>query len=120
MQRTGRCLSYGQIAYLALGEVMKEHFGVLDSDPPESILVRLEGREILGLALGLDVAGDGHPLAVRDRFQDAWSGLLAELSAERPVALLVKDLHWAEEPLLDLLEQVLQTVRGPLLLIATA
>jgi class 3 adenylate cyclase/tetratricopeptide (TPR) repeat protein len=120
LQRTGRCLSYGQIAYWALGEILKEHFGVLDSDPPETLLERLRGREILGLALGLDVAGDAHPLAVRDRFQDAWSALLDELAAERPVALLVEDLHWAEEPLLDLLEQVLETVRGPLLVIATA
>ena len=119
LQRTGRCLSYGQVAYWALGEVLKEHFGVLDSDPPEFIVARLAGREILGLALGLDVAGDAHPLAVRDRFQDAWSALLAEFAAERPVALLVEDLHWAEDPLLDLLEQMLETVRGPLLVIGT-
>ncbi|HEY7003130.1 MAG TPA: adenylate/guanylate cyclase domain-containing protein [Gaiellaceae bacterium] len=119
LQRTGRCLSYGQIAYWALGEILKEHLGVLDSDPPEAFLEQLGGREILGLALGLDVAGDAHPLAVRDRFQDAWSSLLDELVCQRPVALLVEDLHWAEEPLLDLLEQVLETVRGPLLVIAT-
>src|SRR5262249_26379311 len=30
LQRTGRCLSYGQIAYWALGEILKEHFEVLD------------------------------------------------------------------------------------------
>ena len=119
LQRTGRCLSYGQIAYWALGEILKEHFEVLDSDPPESILARLQGREILGLALGLDVVGDAHPLTVRDRFQDGWSDLLGELAAERPVALLVEDLHWAEEPLLDLLEQLRETVHGPLLLIGT-
>jgi predicted ATPase len=120
LQRTGRCLSYGQIAYWALGEVLKEQFDVLDSDSTESILRRLQGREILGLTLGLDVAGAAHPLVVRDRFQDAWVSLLEELAAERPVVLLVEDLHWAEEPLLDLLEQLLETVRGPLLLIVTA
>src|SRR5207245_8116554 len=92
---------------------------LLDSDPPEVAVERLRGREILGLALGLDVAGGLHPLVARDRFQDAWAALLEELATERPVALLVEDLHWAEEPLLDVLEQLLETVRGPVLLIAT-
>jgi class 3 adenylate cyclase len=119
LQRTGRCLSYGQIAYWALGEILKEHFGLLETDAPETVLARLRGREILGLALGLDVAGDLHPLVARDRFQDAWATLLEELAADRPVAILVEDVHWAEEPLLELLEQLLETVRGPLLVIAT-
>ena len=36
--RTGRCLSYGQgITYWPLGEVLKEHFGILESDPPEIV-----------------------------------------------------------------------------------
>jgi class 3 adenylate cyclase/tetratricopeptide (TPR) repeat protein len=120
LQRTGRCLPYGQIAYWALGEVLKEQLDIREGDSRASVLERLEGREILGLALGLDVAGDLHPLIARDRFQDAWVALLEELTAERPAALLVEDLHWAEEPLLDLLEHVLERVRGPLLLLATA
>ena len=99
--------------------MLKEHFGVLDSDPPESIVARLAGREILGLALGLDVGGDAHPLAVRDRFQTPGSALLAEFAAERPVALLVEDLHWAEDPLPRPARAGARTVRGPLLVIGT-
>ena len=34
--------------------------------------------------------------------------------------VLVEDLHWAEDPLLDLLERVCREVRGPLLVIGTA
>ena len=75
---------------------------------------------MLGLALGLDVARDLHPLIARDRFQDAWVELLSELTAERPAAVLIEDLHWAEEPLLELLEHLLERVRGPLLVLATA
>ena len=81
---------------------------------------RLGDREILGLALGLDLTGDAHPLAVRDRFQEAWVEFLSELTAEAPTVLLVEDLHWAEDPLLDLLERVCRDVRGPLLVIGTA
>ena len=81
---------------------------------------RLGDRAILGLALGLDVAGDAHPLAVRELFQEAWVDLLSELTAETPTVVLVEDLHWAEDPLLDLLERVSRDVRGPLLVIGTA
>lgn len=57
LRRTGRCLAYGDgITYWPLGEVLKEHLGILDSDAPEEVRGRLADREILGLALGLDVA----------------------------------------------------------------
>jgi class 3 adenylate cyclase len=121
LRRTGRCLPYGQgITYWALGEVLKEHFDLLESDSPETLLRRLGGREILALTLGLDVAGDLHPLVARDRLHGAWVELVSELAAERPTVVLVEDLHWAEDELLDLLELMLRAADGPLLLLATA
>ena len=120
LQRTGRCLAYGNVTYWALGEILREQLGILESDSPEAARAQLGGREILGLALGLDVAGDLHPLEARDRLHEAWVELLTELAAERPVVVLVEDLHWAEEPLLDLLERASRDVRGPLLVIGTA
>jgi len=121
LRRTGRCLSYGTgTAYWALGEVLKEHLSLLESDSPEVALERLGPREILGLTLGLDVARDLHPLVVRDRFQDAWAEFLTDVVADRPMVVLVEDIHWAEAQLLDLLEYVLGSVHGPLLVIATA
>jgi class 3 adenylate cyclase len=120
-RRTGRCLSYGTgTAYWALAEWLREHLGLLESDAPEVALDRLGGREILGLTLGLDVAGDLHPLAVRDRFQDAWAEFLTEVVADQPAVMLIEDIHWAEPQLLDLLEYVLGNARGPLLVITTA
>src|SRR5207247_5639279 len=80
----------------------------------------LGDREVLRLALALDVAGNLHPLTARDRFQDAWVSLFEELTATRPAAVLVEDLHWAEDPLLDLLEHLLECAQGPLLVLATA
>ncbi len=121
IRRTGRCLSYGQgITYWPLGEVLKEHLGLLDSDSQELVRRRLGDREILGLTLGLDVAGDLHPLAARDRLHDSCVEFLEELARERPLVMLVEDLHWAEQELFDLLDRVARDVRGPLLLIATA
>ena len=80
--RSGRCLSYGHgTTYWPLGEVLKEHFGILDSDPPEVAAERVAGREGLGFTLGLAPPKDMHPLTVRDRLQTSWVGFLQELTA---------------------------------------
>ncbi len=121
LRRTGRCLPYGQgITFWPLAEALKEHFGILEGDAPETALEKLGERRFLGLTLGLDVAEGLHPLLVRDRFQDAWTELLADVTARRPLVVLVEDLHWAEDQLLDLLERLVEDVPGPLLLLVTA
>jgi DNA-binding SARP family transcriptional activator len=118
--RTGRCLSYGRgVTYWPLGEILKEHLGLLESDPEESVRERLGGRDILALTLGLESSLDLHPLVARERLHDAWVELFEEFVAERPAVVLIEDLHWAEEALLDLLERLLREVRGPLLLVTT-
>jgi class 3 adenylate cyclase len=121
VRRTGRCLSYGEgITYWPVGEVLKEHLGVRDGDPPERARALLAGREILGLALGLDVEPALHPLEARERLHAAVVRFVDELGAERPAAVLVEDVHSAEDDLLDLLERVLREARAPLLLLTTA
>ncbi len=121
LRRTGRCLSYGEgVTYWPLAEVLREHLGISESDAPAPVLAALGSREILGLTLGLDVTHGLHPLAARDRFQDAWIEFLTEIAAERPLVMLIEDIHWGEELLLDLLERIVTDTRGPLLLLATA
>jgi class 3 adenylate cyclase len=121
LRRTGRCLSYGHaITYWALGEILKEHLGILESDPPESVWNKLRPREILGLALGLEAQTELHPLAARAKLHDAWLEFLQDLVADRPVVVLLEDLHWAEDPLLELLERTGREVQGPLLIVGTA
>src|SRR5215475_6495945 len=119
--RSGRCLSYGHgITYWPLGEVLKEHFGILESDPPEVAAGQVAGREGLSFTLGLAPPPDMHPLTVRDRLRMSWVGFLQELTAERPAALLVEDLHWAGDELCDLLQMLAGRVAGPVLLVVTA
>jgi class 3 adenylate cyclase len=121
LRRMGRCLSYGRgITYWALGEVLKEHLGIRESDPPETVRRRLGKREILGLTLGLDAPAELHPLAARDSLHDAWVDFFGGLVRERPVVVLIEDLNWAEDDLLELLERLVRDVHGPLLLIGTA
>ncbi|MGP7999572.1 MAG: ATP-binding protein [Streptosporangiaceae bacterium] len=119
--RSGRCLSYGHgITYWPLGEVLKEHFGILESDPPDVVAGRVAGREGLGFTLGLAPPEGMHPLTVRDRLQTSWVGFLQELTSERPTAVLVEDLHWAGDELCDLLHMLTEQVAGPVLLVVTA
>ena len=72
--RSGRCLSYGHgITYWPLGEVLKEHFGILESDPPEEApCPAVAGREGLGFTLGLVPPEGMYPLTVRDRLRTSW------------------------------------------------
>ncbi|MBM2822732.1 MAG: zinc-ribbon protein, partial [Thermoleophilia bacterium] len=121
VRRTGRCLPYGDgITYWPLGELLKEHLGLRDSDRPDEALRKLEGREILGLALGLDVAGELHPLDARERLHEAVVAFVDELASERPAVVLVEDVHWAEDDLLDLLERIVADARAPVVMLATA
>jgi class 3 adenylate cyclase len=119
--RTGRCLAYGAgITYWPLGEMVREHFGLREGAPTEEVAARLEGREILGLALGLDVAPELHPLDARERLHAAAVGFVEELASGSPLVLVVEDIHWAEPDLLDLLERLVTDVRAPVMLVATA
>jgi class 3 adenylate cyclase/tetratricopeptide (TPR) repeat protein len=120
-QRRGRCLSYGRgLTYRAMADILRVELGVLDSDPTAEILGRLGDRAILGLALGLDVAGDLHPLVVRERFAQAWINVVDEHARRAPVVLVIEDLHWAEEPLIEVLRALSQRVTGALLIVTTA
>jgi hypothetical protein len=121
LRRTGRALSYGQATtYWPLGEVLREHLGLSENDTPERILERLRERPILALTLGLDTAGDLHPLAARDRLHRAWVDFCEDLVREKPAVLFIEDVHWAEPPLLDLIELLAADVQGPLLVLTTA
>jgi hypothetical protein len=100
--------------------VLKEQFAISESAPPAKVIEAIQPHEILGLTLGLDVVPGMHPLAARDRFQDAWVAFCEEISAERPLVMLIEDIHWAEDLLLDLLERMVTDARAPLLLVVTA
>lgn len=118
--RVGHCRSRGQSGTLiALGDVVREHFGLLGSDGADAIRAALVEHEILGLTLGLEAPPDLHPLAVQDRLRRAWIGFLETIVSERPAVVLIEDLHWAEPALMALIDAAHEDVRGPLLILAT-
>ena len=119
--RLGRCVSYGRgVTYSPLADVLRAELGLFPRDTVETALARLAGREILGLTLGFDVGGDLDPRGAAERLRREWVRLVTELAATQTVVLVVEDLHWASEPLRELLERLLEDVEGPLLLLVTA
>jgi class 3 adenylate cyclase len=115
--RLGRCLSYGRsVTYSPLADVLRQELGLREEDPA---LERIAGNEILGLTLGLDVAGGLEPRAAVLALQDAWVRLASDIGARGPAVVVLEDLHWASEPLIELLARVLSDAAGPLLVLGT-
>jgi class 3 adenylate cyclase/tetratricopeptide (TPR) repeat protein len=126
--RQGRCLPYGEgIAFWALGEVVKAHAGILESDPPELAREKLEEvlaegeerpwfRERLLPLLGIDASSQ----ASREESFIAWRRFLEQVAADRPTVLVFEDLHWAGEGMLAFLDHLAANPAGvPLLVVST-
>ncbi len=133
----GRCLPYGEaVTYWPLAEVLKSYTGVLDSDPPETALSKIaalgngvlsgvpdpaRSAAVLAFTFGLEDPrfglADLPPRQVRLETHEAWRAFFTGLTAERPAIVVVEDIHWADDPLLDLLEELADRVAGPLLFI---
>ncbi len=122
----GRCLPYGEgITYWPLAEMVKSVAGISDDDPLEEAFAKLRDccedeavADLLGLALGVLEALEDE----RSPQEIAWAAreFAASLAAAQPVVLVFEDIHWAEEPLLDLIEHLADWVRAPLLLLCLA
>jgi len=94
----GRCLSYGEgITFWALQEIL----GGLRELP----------------------AGAPDPVRARGTEETFWAyrKLFEALAAERPLVLVLEDIHWAEPTLLDLVEHVIEWTRdAPILIVCLA
>jgi class 3 adenylate cyclase/tetratricopeptide (TPR) repeat protein len=122
----GRCLSYGEgITYWPITEIVKSAAGILRSDDPEAVAAKLD-TFLEGLAtedvdelrtiaaalsnlIGIATTPRG-TYASREISQTElhWGirRTLQLLAAERPTAVVIEDLHWAEPTLLELIAYV--------------
>ena len=124
---SGRCLPYGEgVTYWPLGEMVKASAGISDDDPLDEAQEKLRAccedeavADLLGLAVGVLEAVEGE----RNQQEIAWAARAwaEQLAQAQPLVLVFEDVHWGEEPLLDLIEHLAAWVReAPLLLLCIA
>jgi class 3 adenylate cyclase/tetratricopeptide (TPR) repeat protein len=126
--RQGRSLPYGEgIAFWALGEIVKAHCGILESDSPDMAGAKLDDaiprdepdRAWLQARLAPLVGAGGEPAAQEESFT-AWRRFLEGLAAQDTAVLVFEDLHWADDSMLAFLEHLADWSEGvPLLLLCT-
>jgi class 3 adenylate cyclase/tetratricopeptide (TPR) repeat protein len=134
--RQGRCLAYGDgVTLWALGEIVKAQAGIVEQDDPATVAAKLRrtveetlagsGDEVwieshlkalVGLGEEAELGGDR-----RSEAFSAWRRYLEGLAEQRPLILVFEDLHWADEALLDFVDELCDWVTDvPLFVVATA
>lgn len=122
----GRALPYGEgVTYWPLGEMVKAAAGISDDEPLEEAFEKLREccaeeavADVLGLASGMLGALEGE----RSPQEISWaaSELMTTIADIQPLILVFEDIHWAEEPLLDLIEHLADRVRAAALIVCLA
>ena len=124
---SGRTLPYGEgITYWPLASMIKASAGITDDDPANNAFEKLRlcceseaVADLLAAALGvLGAAEEEHTPAELTWAALRWAEQLGDL---QPLVLVFEDIHWAEEPLLDLIEHLARSLRNvPVLIVAVA
>lgn len=122
----GTCSREAGVPYQPFTEMLERLF----AEPAEDALLRSlddsSARELTRLSPRVarhrpDAQHTGGEVTeVRRELFDAVAGFLRRLSADRPIALVVDDLHWARPPTLALFEHVVRSCADiPMLVLAT-
>ncbi len=133
----GHCLSYGQgLAYHLLIDLLRSLIGVpatADEPATHAALNRFTSERLgeaapevfpyLGHLLSLKLEGAAlervqalDPPALQSRYLDALRQLLSALAAQKPLGLILDDIHWADPSSVELLVKLLPlTAEKPIL-----
>ena len=123
----GRGVSYGEnFPYWPIRDLVREWLGVGASTPEARVRLELKAQlaelfddaeeiypffaSLIGLTLEPEAAERIRELnreGVQHQTFEAFSELLCRLAAERPLCLVLEDLHWADEATIELLEAIL-------------
>src|SRR6266542_1773419 len=111
------------VAGEALGEIVKSHAGILESDSPEEVAKKLasavadvvddgDERSWFVARLGVLVGAEGVQAADREELFTAWRRFLEAIAARTPFVLIVEDVHWADAALLAFLDHLVEWGSG--------
>ncbi|MGZ4407809.1 MAG: AAA family ATPase [Gaiellaceae bacterium] len=128
--RQGRSLPYGEgISFWALAEIVKAQAGIMESDSGDEAAAKLRTtvravaadpgeadwmstrlRSLVGL-------GGVEDDSVQSESFSAWRSYLEGLAETRPLVLVFEDLHWADDGLLDFVDQLADWARSASILV---
>src|SRR6185503_12099350 len=125
--RRGRCLAYGNTSYSALADAIKAQCEIFEDDTAEVAAKKADAavRELFGdeevapQIRALVGAGDTRGMSREDLFE-AWRRFLERMAARYPLTLVLDDIHWADDGLLDFIDHVADWAQGPIMVVATA
>lgn len=115
----GRCLAYGDgIAYWALAEMMRQRLGIPEDAPSHEVSEKLDrgllewipdeaDRAFVAPRVGA-LLGVASPGLDRPELFAGWRLFFERLAAHEPVILVFEDMQWADQGLLDFIEQLVE------------
>ena len=120
----GRSPSYGDgVSFWALGEMVRMRLGIGEGDDEETTRARLgetlhqfvpdpsERQELEGPLLQLLGFGDAHGRERSELFS-AWRTFFERMAEVNTVVMVFEDLQWADDGLLDFIDELLAWSRG--------
>ena len=129
--RYGRCLPYGEgVSFWALGEIVKAQAGIHENDDAATTAAKVTSA-VSDLVPEVErrwVASSLEPLVglvpedidLRDRRTELFAGwriFVESLAERRPLVLVVDDLQWADDGMLDFVDSLIDLVEGVSLLV---
>jgi class 3 adenylate cyclase len=128
----GRSLPYGErAAYWAFAQIIREACGIFASDAPTAAQTKL-ARRLQALLPGDDASTTASHLSIVARLTEDTVGdreelfasaqrFLEAIAGEQPTLVVLEDLQWADQALVDLVGSLsLRLTEAPLLLVALA
>jgi class 3 adenylate cyclase len=134
--RQGRSLPYGEgVTFWALAEIVKAQAGILETDSAEAALEKLRrtvGDVVADTSEALWIESHLRTLVgLEDEKQTeggrqaeafgAWRRFFEHLAERSPLVLVFEDLHWADDGLLDFVDDLVEWASAvPLLVVCVA
>ena len=113
----GRCVAYGEgITFWPLREIVAR----LTAATPLSDVLAGEADAASVEKLVTEAIGLTESTSSLEEIFWAFRRLLESTARERPLVLLIEDVHWAETALLDFVDYVAERARGPMLVLCLA